>query len=76
MSKSQNLATLQSFEVGQTQPLCETCYASLHFNLVSPNGAHKLDLSTILTCLELAQSRKAIPILDVEWWNRVRGEHG
>lgn len=74
--RTQHLSQLHSFETSKDQPLCETCYTTLHFNLVSDRDHHKIDLKTVLDCLELAQKQQSIPMLDPEWWNQVRSNHG
>ena len=76
MPDHQPLAILNSFEVAKEQPLCQTCNATLNFKLVSSESIHTIDLNTVLTCLELAQNKQTIPILDIKWWNRIRSEHG
>lgn len=71
-----NLAYLHSFEASEDEPLCPCCYATLRFNLATPDAMHSIDLRTVFECLKVAQEQHAMPILDTKWWNLIWSEHG
>lgn len=50
---------------------CQKCNESHVFALKDKCHSFSIGLSTILSCLKIAEKEGAVPVLPMDWWNSV-----
>jgi hypothetical protein len=75
LENSQNIANLDPREITE-HFACEECLEEYLFKMRDSFHEFSIGLTTILSCLALAQDEGAVPELPADWWSKVINRYG